>query len=59
MWILTIVLLLSSGDLQVVSASVDRSFSGASCKARAQMVRDIERIGVHVVSVSCSRTAET
>jgi hypothetical protein len=55
MWTLTIILLLASGDLHVIAAPVDYSLSGVVCRAKAQDVWQIERVGVTVVSATCAR----
>ncbi len=59
MWILTIVLLLASGDIKVVSVDAGRSLSAASCNARAQNVWKLNEIGFHVIAATCARQSQT
>lgn len=58
MWILTIVLLLANGDIQVLTTPVDRTITGARCHAKAHDTWQINRIGVHVLSATCDRAKE-
>lgn len=55
MWILTIVLLLSNGDLRIVTHPFDTTFHGARCHAAAHDAWQLNDAGFHVVSVTCSK----
>lgn len=58
MWILTIILLLSNGDTRTVIIDTDRSITGAKCKAEASKAWELNKQGLHVLAVKCSRVKE-
>lgn len=55
MWILTIVLLLSTGDTRTVILETDSSITGAKCKIAAKEAFEMNDYGLHVLSATCSR----
>lgn len=58
MWILTILLLFQDGSAVPVTKQFTRTVSPDECVAAARDMYRLREIGLHVISVTCSRAKE-
>lgn len=58
MWILTILLLFQDGSAVPVTKQFTRTVSPDECAAAARDMYRLREIGLHVISVTCSRAKE-